>query len=295
MFLYVRPEPSVQSSPPRRWLRRTVITVVTVLVLVVALLAGVYFGQRALLYFPDTTDPGSVEGQTPGAVDVSFTTADGLTLHTWMFGPTTQPRNMAVLFCPGNAGSRANRFSIGTELAALGYTVLLLEYRGFGGNPGKPTEDGIMLDAQAAVGYLHSQGFASNRLIYAGESLGTGVAVHLATIDQPAAMLLRSPYTSMVDMARALYPWLPVNLLLRDRYETMRYLPSVTVPITVLAGSADELVPLSQSQAVADAAPNLFQFNVVDGAGHNDPVWSGPYLAAQVDALAKHVYPTPPG
>jgi len=265
------------------------IAVIVVLVLSIGLLALVFVFQRSLLYFPDRSDPNRASNRPDYSTDVSFTTADGLSLHTWLFQPSGASRNVAVLFCPGNGGNRAGRAGIGTELAAQGYTTLLLEYRGFGGNPGKPTEAGLILDAQAAVQFLHDQGFSSNRIIYAGESLGTGVAVQLATIEQPAGVLLRSPYTSMVDMAKTLYPWLPVSLLLRDRYETMSYLPSVTVPITVLAGSADELVPLSQSTTVANAAPNLFQFSVVDGAGHNDPIWGGQYMASQIDKLARAV------
>ena len=284
-------QPVIERPHRRTWPRRVLTAVGSVLVLVIALLALVFFFQRSLLYFPDTSDPDRAANRPQNATDVSFTTADDVSLHTWMFRPTGPSRNMAVLFCPGNAGNRAGRAGIGTELAALGYTTLLLEYRGFGGNPGKPTEAGLILDAQAAVKFLHDQGFDLSHIVYAGESLGTGVAVQLATIEQPAGVLLRSPYTSMVDMAKTLYPWLPVSLLLRDRYETMSYLPSVTVPITVLAGSADELVPLSQSTTVANAAPDLFQFTVVDGAGHNDPIWSGQYMASQIDKLARAVAP----
>jgi len=262
---------------------RAIVTVVVVLVLVGGLLAAIMLGQRTLLYFPDTSNPRTVDG----ADDVSFVTADGLTLRTWLFSPTVEPRDVAVLFFPGNGGNRAGRASVAHQIAALGYTVLLLEYRGYGGNPGKPTEEGLALDAQAAASYLHDAGFPAGRVIYVGESLGTGVASRLATTDQPAAVLLRSPFTSMVDMAKALYPVLPANLLLHDRYETMLRLPSITVPITVLAGSADELVPLAQSTTVADNAVSLFRFDVVEGAGHNDPVWGSAYVADQVDALAR--------
>jgi len=272
--------------------RRLLTTAVVVLAIVMALFVALVLGQRALLYFPDTSDPNASANRPVHSTDVSFVTADGLTLNTWLFQPLPgTARNIAVLFCPGNGGNRWSRADIGTDLAALGYTVLLLEYRGYGANPGKPTETGIILDAQAAVQFLHDKGFPSNRLIFAGESLGTGVAVRLATIDQPAGVLLRSPYTSMVDMAKALYPFLPANLVLKDRYETMSYLPQVTAPLMVLAGSADELVPLSQSTAVADAAPNLFRFVVVPGATHNDPIWGGEYFAQQVDTLARAAVP----
>jgi len=271
----------MREQHPNVW--RAIITIVVVLVLVAGLLSAIMLGQRTMLYFPDTSNPRTVDG----ADDVSFTTADGLMLRTWLFTPTVESRNVAVLFFPGNGGNRAGRASVAREIAALGYTVLLLEYRGYGGNPGKPTEEGLALDAQAAAQCLHDLGFPAGRIIYVGESLGTGVATRLATTDQPVAVLLRSPFTSMVDMAKALYPFLPADLLLRDRYETIVRLPMITVPVTVLAGSADELVPVSQSATVADTAPNLFRFDVVDGAGHNDPLWGSAYVAEQVDALAE--------
>jgi len=109
----------------------------------------------------------------------------------------------------------------------------------------------------------------------------------LASVEQPAGVLLRSPFTSLADVAQHLYPWLPVGLILKDRFDTMQYLPKVTVPITVLAGSADSLVPVAQSTTVANNAPNLFRIDVVDGVDHNDAIWFGSYLASQVDALAQ--------
>ncbi|MCL4722593.1 MAG: alpha/beta hydrolase, partial [Gammaproteobacteria bacterium] len=145
---------------------------------------------------------------------------------------------------------------------------------------------GLALDARAAVRWLRDAGFPGSRVIYVGESLGTGVLVRLATTDPPAALLLRSPYTSMVAVARNQFPWLPVGLLMSDRFDTMSRIPHVAVPITVLAGGLDDLVPPAQSAAVADAAPNLFRHVEVPDAGHNDTHWYGPDLAKQVDDLA---------
>jgi len=244
---------------------------------------------RSFIFFPDTEDPGPIAGKVPGARDVEFRAVDGVTLHTWLFTPLEDARSIAVLYLPGNGGNRSGRQATAQAIVARGYTVLLLEYRGYGGNPGTPSEEGFAMDARAAADFLHDQGYPASRIIYVGESIGTGVATRLAAADLPAGVLLRSPFTSMVDMAKALYPLLPADALLRDRYETMRYLPDITVPITVLAGSLDELVPVTQSETVANSAPNLFQFTVVDGVGHNDPIWGSEYLAAQVDALARAV------
>jgi len=269
-----------KSGSPRR---RIVAAIVVILVVAIAAYTTLVLVQRSKLYYPNTATPTLVNG----AEDVSFTTSDGLTLHTWLFAPTGESRDVAVLLCPGNRDNRAVLAGLANEIATLGYTALLLEYRGYGGNPGTPSEKGLARDAQAAVGFLHERGFPSNRIIYAGESLGTGVVARLATVDQPAAVLLRSPYTNMSDMVKTMYPTVPLHLLVLDRYDTMRYLPKITVPITVLAGDADELIPLSQATAVANKAPNLFKFDVVEGAGHDNSIWRSAYVAAQIDALAK--------
>ncbi|MCL2316249.1 MAG: alpha/beta fold hydrolase [Actinomycetia bacterium] len=283
------PEPPARSRPRRR--RRAVITLVVVGAVVLALGATVAFGQRALVYYPDRTDPGPIAGRVPGGTDVAFTTEDGLTLHAWLIAPTTAPdKHIACLFLPGNGGNRALRVSAAKALADRGYTTLLVDYRGYGGNPGRPSETGLARDARAAATYLREHGFAASRTLYVGESLGTSVAVRLATTDPPAGVLLRSPFTSLVDMAKVLYPWLPGRLV-RDRFETLTYLPAVHVPVTVLAGSADSLVPEPQSATVAHRAPQLHAYVVVPGADHNDALWVGPYLADQVDDLARAVVP----
>ncbi|MCL2783352.1 MAG: alpha/beta hydrolase [Propionibacteriaceae bacterium] len=269
-----------------RW-RAVVVVCVVILLIIGALGTALVLGQRSLIYFPDHTDPNLGLDRAHNVKDVGFTTEDGLTLTTWLIGPTAASNGAAVLYLPGNAGNRSGRLAVAQDIAALGYTVLLVEYRGYGGNPGNPSEDGLAMDARAAVNFLNTQGFANQQIIYVGESIGTGVAARLASTSLPAAVLLRSPFTSMVDMGKHLYPWLPVGLILKDRFETMTYLPAITVPMTVLAGGADDFVPMTQSKTVADNAPDLFQFKVVDGVGHNDPIWFSPYLADQVDALAK--------
>jgi fermentation-respiration switch protein FrsA (DUF1100 family) len=268
--------------------------VVVILLVVVALGVAVTAGQRHLIYFPDRSDPGPAASHAPNVEDVRLVTEDGLTLTAWLVHPasgTANAKNAAVLYLPGNGGNRLGRLDTAQVIAGLGYTVLLAEYRGYGGNPGTPSETGLARDARAAAAYLRNHGFPGSRTIYVGESIGTGVAVRLATTDPPAGVLLRSPYTSLVDVGKHQFPWLPVGLILRDRFDTLAYLPKVSAPITVLAGSADTLIPASQSATVAERAPSLFRHVVVDGAGHNDIIWYGPDLAEQVDDLASAVIP----
>jgi len=244
----------------------------------------VWFAQRALIYLPDPMDPGSASGVFESGSDVVLNTDDGLSLAAWRVDPV-ESNGMAVLYLPGNAGNRLNRVDVGQALADEGFVVLLIDYRGYGGNPGTPTEDGLELDAEAAVSYLDSIGFSSSDTIYVGESLGTGVATRLASIVPPAGLVLRSPYSSMAAVAESAIG-LPIGWMVRDRFDTLDAMRSVACPVTVLAGADDTLVPLDQSRAVAESAPNLFELVVVAGAGHNDRIWFGDFLATHVKALA---------
>jgi hypothetical protein len=259
-----------------------------VAVVLVALFALLWFGQRRLIYFPDRTDPGSASAHFAAGSDVTLRTADGVTLRAWRIDPGT-PRGAAVLYLPGNAGNRSGRVDVARALASQGFVVLLVDYRGYGGNPGSPSEAGLVMDARAAAAHLREAGFPAERTIYVGESLGTGVAVQLARTDPPAGILLRSPFTSLAAVATHSFGGLPVGWAVRDRFDTLAVLPSVGASITVLAGSADTIVPSDQSTAVAQAAANLHESRTVPGAGHNDAVWFGPFLAARVAALADAV------
>jgi len=246
---------------------------------------GLYVFQRSLVFQPDSSPPESA--WSASAKNVTLHPSDGLDLHAWVFEPTALDLDAAILIAPGNAGNRGTRAGVAARLADLGYTVLLLDYRGYGGNPGDPSEEGLALDALAAASWLRSAGFPPGRTLYVGQSLGTGVVVRLAATNPPGAMLLQSPYTSMVAVAQGKFPLVPFDLLLKDRFDTMRYLHELTMPITVLAGGRDTLVPASQSAAVAEATPNLFRYVETPDADHNDIYWSGPGLPAQVDELAR--------
>ncbi|MFZ1382775.1 MAG: alpha/beta hydrolase [Scrofimicrobium sp.] len=265
--------------------RRAIAALIIISALLIASIGGLYMFQRSLMYQPDVEPPQSE--WEPNTKTVALRTEDGLDLSAWLFEPSQNDERIAVAFFPGNAGNRGSRAGIGQRLADLGYTVLLVDYRGYGGNPGSPTEQGLALDARAAAKWLREAGFPGSRTIYVGESLGTGVAVHLATLDPPAALLLRSPYTSMVDVAQNSFPFVPVGLLLKDRFDTMGDLSKVAAPMTIMYGTGDRLVPPDQSRAVAAAAPSLFREIEVAGAEHNDIYWYGPDLPSEVVDLAR--------
>ena len=151
----------------------------------------------------------------------------------------------------------------------MGLSVLLFDYRGYGGNPGRPAEDGLAADARAAQEWLAKQP-GVEQIVYFGESLGAAVAVGLAVQRPPAALVLRSPFTSLADVASVHYPWLPVGRMLLDRYPSIERIASVHVPVLVIAGDRDDIVPEQLSRRLYDAAQEPKQYVLVPGVGHND-------------------------
>src|SRR5919107_464622 len=211
-----------------------------VLGLVTVCLVGLAVGmltalQRQVIYFPDSTTVPPAGEVIEGARDVTLHTSDGLALGAWFLLPnTTTDLQMAVLVAPGNGGNRLARRDLAAELSRRGFAVVLMDYRGYGGNPGSPSEDGLAKDAMAAVLTLQQLGYPAERTIYFGESLGTGVVAALQARRAPAGVVLRSPFTELADVGAHHYPWLPVRLLLKDRFPVRAHLADSRVPVTVI-------------------------------------------------------------
>ncbi|MEV4313408.1 alpha/beta hydrolase [Actinocrispum sp. NPDC049592] len=266
-------------------LRTKVARVLPTILIAVLLVFAAFLGlQRKLIYFPDRDLP-TVADVLPGAREVQFGTEDGLTLGGWLVPPHAQGPGYMVLVANGNAGNRADRARLASALADAGMAVLLFDYRGYGGNLGSPDEAGLTRDARAAYTYLtDTLDLRADQLIYLGESLGAAVVTRLAAEHPPAGLVLRSPFTSLADVGREHYPFLPVSLLLRDTYPVADTITKVKVPTTVVLGTADTVVPPAQSRAVAAAAGA--RVVEVQGADHNDPALTdGPQLIAAVTTL----------
>jgi fermentation-respiration switch protein FrsA (DUF1100 family) len=252
-------------------MRRAMKAVALFAVVVGAVLALVWTMQRRLMYFPTAHVP------TPGAIgltsveSVTFETSDGLVLNGWFLAaPGPSPR-FTILVFNGNAGNRAHRGPLAAALNQHGFQVLLLDYRGYGGNPGTPSESGFVQDSRAARAYvLGRSDVDASRLVYLGESRGAAVAIDLAVAHPPAALLLRSPFTSMADVGQHHYPFLPVRLLLRDRFPSIDRIHLVRSPLLVLAGARDRIVPIQQSRRLYTAAPDPKTIVIVPEADHND-------------------------
>ncbi|MBC2931510.1 alpha/beta hydrolase [Nocardioides sp. zg-1228] len=274
----------------RRLGRRILMAVVVVLLVGGLALAAVWGLQRQLIYFPDASDVPPADEVLPGARDVTLQTSDGLELGAWyVAADAASDTGMAVLVAPGNGGNRAGRAGLARQLSDRGFSVLLVDYRGYGANPGRPSEKGLAADADAAVRALGDLGHPLDRTLFFGESLGTGVVAGLQQRHRPAGIVLRSPFTELADVGRHHYPWLPVRTLLRDRFPVLEPLAASDVPVTVIYGDRDSVVPTELSARVADGAPALVERVVFEGADHNDAVMFGRRVAEAVARLAREV------
>lgn len=275
------------AQPFRRRLRRGLLAGVILVGTVVAILWAL---QRQLIYFPDPTPVPPAADVIAGARDVTLRTSDGLELGAWFVpADAVEDTGMAVLLAPGNGGNRAGRAGLAEELSSRGLAVLLMDYRGYGGNPGSPSEDGLATDADAAVAALEELGYPAQRTIYFGESLGSGVVAGLQARRPPAGMVLRSPFTDLADVGTHHYPWLPVRALIRDRFPVVNHLAASDVPVTVIYGLRDSVIPPELSARVADRAPSLAERVVLAEAGHNDAVMFGSPVADAVERLSRGV------
>jgi len=265
-------------------------TALIVAAVVALLLLVVWVFQRSLIYLPSRERVSPTAAALYGARDVALQTGDGLRLGAWYFPATRPDVGMAVLVANGNAGNRVGRAPLARALADRGLAVLLFDYRGYAGNAGRPSEQGLASDVRAARQFLVEEvGVPPGRLLYYGESLGAAVVTELATEHPPAGLVLRSPFVDLATVGRVHYPFLPVRTLLKDRYPLVSQLARVRAPTTVVYGTADSIVPPEQSQAVAESAPALIRLVAVDGADHNDSVLlDGEQLINAVVELAEH-------
>jgi len=244
-------------------IRKIAIAVATAATLGFSGVVGVLYAyQRELIYPVPTIDRTVPSGFQP----ISYRTEDGLTLNAG-YRPA-RPGMPTLLFFHGNAVNwQSAQYT--TELAvARGYGVLAAEYRGYGGNPGSPSEAGLYADGRAALDWLLAQGVAADRIVLVGNSLGSGVATELASQVHTRALVLVSPFMSMTATAANTYPFAPVDWLLADRFENAAKIDRVAMPVLVVHGEADELIPLDHARQLAAANPAA-QLVALPGLGHN--------------------------
>lgn len=233
-----------------------------------AVLLAAYLGQRRLMYFPDPQRVQPAEEDLPGVSERALKTPDGQRLVAW-YGPA-KPGKPTILYFHGNAGGLADRAPRIQRFMGEGWGVYMLAYRGYGGSTGSPSEIANVADARLAYGALVQEGVDPASIVLYGESLGTGVAVRLATERPAAGLILDAPYTSIIKIAALGYPYLPVRYLLKDRYESEKYIPQVHMPLLILHGERDPVIPVAMGRellAMANAPKRLATF---PNAGHSD-------------------------
>jgi len=235
-----------------------------------AVIAGLMFAlQRKLIYLPDRTRSSPATAGVPEMAPIAYETADGLGLTSWLATPPVSEAPLLVYF-HGNAGNIADRAEKVRPFLDAGFGVLLAGYRGYGGNPGRPSEAGLLNDGRAALDHLAEAGIAPHRTILYGESLGSGVAVALAAERRLGALVLEAPFTSIVDVAASAYPWLPVRLAMIDRFNSLARIKSVRAPKLILHGELDRTVPVRLGRRLLDHAKDPKQGKFFAVAGHAD-------------------------
>jgi fermentation-respiration switch protein FrsA (DUF1100 family) len=233
-----------------------------------ALVAGLFFFQRQLLYLPDRTHPELVGLEKLGVREVMLSTEDGLSLLSWYLPP--RHGRPVIAYFHGNGGHVGYRAQRLLRFAREGYGVLMPEYRGYGGNPGAPSETGFYADGRAALAFLDREAVAPTRLLLYGESLGSGVAVELAVRHEIAGLILEAPFTSVAEVAQCHFPFVPAARLVTDRFDSLSRIGRVRAPILVLHGEGDRVVPVRYGRTLFNAAPEPKEGWFPPEAGHED-------------------------
>ena len=234
------------------------------------LVAVVYLMQGRMLYLPGV--PGRSLDMSPADIgldyeDASFETSDGIRLHGWYVPGRS---NRVLLFFHGNAGNISHRLESIRQFHALGLSVLIIDYRGYGQSGGGITEAGIYRDADAAWLYLtEHRGVRDSEIVVFGRSLGASVAAKLAEKERPLGLIVESSFTSVPDIAQDLYPWLPARWLSRLRHATRDYIRDVNCPVLVVHSREDEIIPFRHGEAIFEAAPEPRTLLELRGT-HND-------------------------
>ena len=240
---------------------------ITLLVGYGAIVALAYFKQRSLQYFPDRTRTTPAGAGLPQAEEVELAASDGERVIAWHVPPRGE--RPVVVYFHGNGGALAWRADRFRHLIADGTGLIALSYRGYGGSTGQPSEAGLLRDAEATYAYA-AERYPPERLVPYGESLGSGVAVALAAEHKVGKVILEAPFTSAVDVGAAAYPFLPVRLLMHDRFRSDERIGKVTAPVLVLHGTRDSVIPIDYGERLFALIKAPKKFVRLSGGHHSD-------------------------
>lgn len=228
-----------------------------------------YFVQRRLIYFPSRSVTSPREAGVPEMQVIELHTHDGLTIKGW-YRPPLDSHLPTVLHFQGNAGNISNRAMLIKPYLKEGFGVLLLTYRGYSGNPGAPTEEGLYQDARSALDFLKKENIPERCIALYGESIGGAVAIQMATEYDVGAIILQAPFTSLADIDQFHYPFLPIKFLLKDKYESLKKIKNIQAPVLIIHGKRDGIIPPAFSRQLFEAITQPKQMKFIPYAGHND-------------------------
>ncbi len=244
-------------------LTSTLASLAAVYVLTVIALAAF---QRRLQYFPDRRLSALARTGMCGGEELRLATADGQTLVAWFF-PAKSGLPL-ILYFHGNAGALVDRVPRFRMITARGYGLLAVSYRGYSGSTGSPTQGGLMQDGEAAYREACARGYDGGRIVVMGASLGTGVATVISATHEPAALVLEAPYSSALEVASAHYSFFPVRWLMLDQFRSDLTIPRVHVPVLMVHGEEDDIIPISSAKRLFELANEPKTFVSVAGGGH---------------------------
>ena len=256
------------------------------------LCGAVFVMQRTLLYPAARQAPNLAAYDVVGLREVTTQTPDGLTLRHWYVPPAEAGAAVLVVF-HGNAGHLGDRVPKLNQIIEAGFGVLFAGYRGYSGNPGKPTEDDLTADARLLLDWLAAQGVPADRTVIYGESLGTGIAVKMAAERESAAVILESPYTSIAEVAQTHYWYLPAKWMVLDKWDSMAHIGRIRAPLLVVHGARDKIVPTRYGRRLFAAAPEPKELFILEGGTHND-LYDHPRVAERVIAFLRRHAPVMP-
>lgn len=243
-------------------------------------LGGLFVFQRSMLYVPPSDRPDIAAAAEPGIETVTLRSEDGLELFHW-YRPPEAPDGPVILLFHGNAGHIGDRVPKYRPLLDAGFGVFFAEYRGYGGNPGQPTESALTADGWTALAYLREQGVAMERILLYGESLGSGLAIKLAAGAPVAGLILEAPPGSIAEVAQRHYWYVPAKWLLLDKWNAIELMDQVAAPLLLLHGEADRTVPVEFGHQVFGAAPGEKESLFLPGGGHVN-LYDYPQVPARV-------------
>ena len=226
--------------------------VIGILAIYISVLILLFIFQRNLMYHPNENNYFGDKLEVD-IEKVNIKTSDNLSLLGW-FHKKDLKKFKTILYFHGNAGKLENRIHKLNHFKDLDVNFLIIAWRGFSGNEGKPSEKGLYIDGSSAIAWLKSLGLTEKDIILYGESLGTGVATHMAQDNDYAGLVLETPFTSMTEAAKNFYPYIPVEILLRDKYKNDKKIKNISIPVLVMHGEADQIVPFWMGQKIYETA-----------------------------------------